>query len=360
LPVRSRCIAAVLAALFAAACDDSGLKTPPTGPEDGDPGIVEDAGAPTESDAALAPQQVSVVVKPNGRADGEVIDAIKSATRTLRLYVYLLTDADVTAALVAKARAGVDVRVVLNKTFPVAGQDNQAVYDELVRGRVKVAWAPAGFVYSHAKVVVVDDRLAWIMTMNLTVSGSETNREYLVEDREAADVAEATAIFDADYGNRSYFPTGSLIVSPNNSTQRLVALVERATARVDLEGESLSDTDVVNALVAAKRRGATVRVVLANDRSPTTAQRSAVLALKSAQVPVVAFGNESGGGTRTVPYVHAKMILVDGREAYVGSANFTTNALDSNRELGLIVRDPASVASIGSTFEADFRGGRNL
>jgi phosphatidylserine/phosphatidylglycerophosphate/cardiolipin synthase-like enzyme len=35
-------------------------------------------------------------------------------------------------------RAGVDVRVVLNKAFPVAGEDNQSVYDELTRGRVKV------------------------------------------------------------------------------------------------------------------------------------------------------------------------------------------------------------------------------
>lgn len=357
---RLRVPAASVLACCVFACGDGAVKTLGGPEEEPDASSLEDAGASNSSDAAPAPQNVRVVVKPNGQADGEVIAAIRSATRSLRLYVYLLTDADVTAALVAKARAGVDVRVVLNKSFPVAGQDNQAVYDELTRGRVKVAWAPTGFVYSHAKVVVVDDVLAWIMTMNLTVSGSETNREYLVEDREARDVAEATAMFDADYANRSYFPNGDLVVSPNNSTQRLVALVERATSRVDLEGESLSDTDVVNALVAAKKRGAAVRVVLANDRSPTTAQRAAIVALKAAQVPVVSFGGESGSGTRTAPYVHAKMILVDGAEAYVGSANFTTNALDSNREVGLVVRDPSAVATIGSTFDGDFRAGNRL
>ncbi len=360
MPIRPRYAAAALAASLGLACGDSGLKTVGGTTEDLDAGVLDDAGAVPASDAAASPQQVRVVVKPNGQADGEVIAAIKSATRSLRLYVYLLTDSDVTAALIAKARAGVDVRVVLNKTFPVTGQDNQAVFDELTRGRVKVVWAPSGFVYSHAKVVIVDDQLAWVMTMNLTVSGSETNREYLVEDREPADIAEASAIFDADYANRSYFPSGGLVVSPNNTTQKLVALVTRAASRVDLEGESLSDTDVVNALITAKQRGVAVRVVLANDRSSTTAQRSAVVALKAARIPVVSFGNESGSGTRTTPYVHSKMILVDGNEAYVGSANFTTNALDSNREIGVVVRDAAAVSLIGTTFDADFRGGRAL
>jgi hypothetical protein len=206
--------------------------------------------------------------------------------------------------------------------------------------------------------VIVDDRLAWLMTMNLTVSGSEMNREDLVEDREPADVAEATAFFDADSANRAYIPSGSLVVSPNNSTQRLVALVASAVTLVGLEGESLSDTDDVNALVAAKRHdgscGARERPV------PATAQRLAIVTVKAAQFPVVAYGSESARATRSAPHVHAKLILVDGREGYVGSANVTTNGLDSNRELGVLVREPGAVPRIAATFDGDFRTGRAL
>jgi phosphatidylserine/phosphatidylglycerophosphate/cardiolipin synthase-like enzyme len=36
------------------------------------------------------------------------------------------------------------------------------------------------------------------------------------------------------------------------------------------------------------------------------------------------------------PYMHAKVAIFDGDIAYVGSSNFTTNALDNNREVGIL------------------------
>jgi phosphatidylserine/phosphatidylglycerophosphate/cardiolipin synthase-like enzyme len=101
-------------------------------------------------------------------------------------------------------------------------------------------------------------------------------------------------------------------------------------------------------------------VVLAKDRTPTPARVDAVAALKSASVPVVAYGAESGSGSASTPYVHAKVIVVDGARAYVGSANFTANALDANREVGLVVRDPATLATIARTIDSDFRAGTRL
>lgn len=37
------------------------------------------------------------------------------------------------------------------------------------------------------------------------------------------------------------------------------------------------------------------------------------------------------------PYLHAKVILRDGKYAYIGSHNLTTNSLDNNRELGVFL-----------------------
>jgi phosphatidylserine/phosphatidylglycerophosphate/cardiolipin synthase-like enzyme len=331
--------------------------------------VLEDASSPVEDAAAVPPagpdagsltQALRVVVKPNGQGDAEVVGAIRSATRSVRLFIYLLTDADVIDALIARARAGVDVRVLLNRTFPGNSSDMQPTFDRLAAGRVKVAWAPAAFTYMHAKTLVVDDRLAWIMTMNLTVAGSTGNREYLVEDREPPDVAQAAALFDADYANRAYTPSSALVIAPVNARATLTDLVASATRSIDVEGETLSDNRLADALVAARRRGVTVRVVLARDRTPTTARVEAVASLKSAGVPVVAYGADSGAGSSATPYVHAKVLLVDGARAYVGSANFTANALDSNREVGLVVRDAVAAASVARTIDADFRAGSRL
>lgn len=35
------------------------------------------------------------------------------------------------------------------------------------------------------------------------------------------------------------------------------------------------------------------------------------------------------------PYIHTKSLIIDEKDWYVGSINFTTNSFDNNREIGL-------------------------
>ena len=37
------------------------------------------------------------------------------------------------------------------------------------------------------------------------------------------------------------------------------------------------------------------------------------------------------------PYLHAKVIIVDHRQVFIGSHNLTTNAIENNREIGIIL-----------------------
>jgi phosphatidylserine/phosphatidylglycerophosphate/cardiolipin synthase-like enzyme len=47
-------------------------------------------------------------------------------------------------------------------------------------------------------------------------------------------------------------------------------------------------------------------------------------------------------------------MIVDDRLAFVGSENFSATSLDQNRELGVIVRQPAAVVRLESTFQHDW------
>ena len=47
--------------------------------------------------------------------------------------------------------------------------------------------------------------------------------------------------------------------------------------------------------------------------------------------------------------------MADGAQAFVGSQNLSATSLDLNRELGIIVKDPVSLARLTRTFEIDFR-----
>jgi len=56
------------------------------------------------------------------------------------------------------------------------------------------------------------------------------------------------------------------------------------------------------------------------------------------------------------PYIHAKYVGVDDRIAWLGSENFSTNSLDRNREVALLIKGWV-VLSIRTRFDRDWRQG---
>lgn len=326
-------------ALFAALLLLAGCSKTPADPQDGGDDAGPDVPATTTS-------AVQIIVEPSDNAQA-LLGSIQNATTSIHMTMYLLTSSTFVNTLIAKKKAGVDVKVVLNKNFPTTGIDNTTVFNQLQSAGVQVVWATAAYTYTHEKAVIVDGTSVWIMTMNVTYSSPTSNREYLALDTDPDDVAEAEQIFQADFTSSGVSPTGKLLVAPINARAGLLALIQSATTMLDLEGEELSDSDIVPALVAAHDRGVAVRVVLSDD-TPTNAMANAVNALKADGIPVKKI---------STPYVHAKAIVVDNAVAYVGSANFTQNSLDSNRELGVLVSAGSEVAKVETTIDGDFTAG---
>lgn len=50
------------------------------------------------------------------------------------------------------------------------------------------------------------------------------------------------------------------------------------------------------------------------------------------------------------PYSHDKMFIIDGKYLMIGSMNFSDNALDSNREIGIILTDPKLIQQVEKEF----------
>jgi len=48
------------------------------------------------------------------------------------------------------------------------------------------------------------------------------------------------------------------------------------------------------------------------------------------------------------------VIIVDETYAFVGSENLTTNSLDENREVGVIISDKGIISQIADKFVSDF------
>lgn len=296
-----------------------------------------------------------------------ILQAIRVAQRSIHMEMYLLmpggVDQAVLDALVAKARAGVDVSVILDGSTndypePPSCQPpanparmNQPAYDALAAAGAHVRWSSTRFRFTHQKSMVIDGEVAYVMTMNLSSSAFTRNREYVVGDQVGADVAETERIFQADWADRAYTPVDPhLVVSPTNSRSRIIGLIDGAKQSVTLEVEYLTDAQVLSHLAARQKAGVTVTAMLSYQaKDPCSgydANAKELAALQKAGITRVAFPQALT--------MHAKAILVDGTHAYIGSENFTSNSLDGNRELGILVDDPLVIQPLAATLAKDW------
>jgi cardiolipin synthase len=336
-------------------------------------GLVEDTSSPVDTSATDAPRvdsvapspdtalpatdatpppataSISVVVLPD---DGRyvVTNAIKAATKSIHVEVYLLTDTDVIDALIAAKKAGRDVGVLLEKAPYPTTTANQAAYDTLAAGGVAVSWTTGLYPLTHSKTMIVDGAKAYVMTLNLTASGLRYNREYIAVDGDPVDVAEAEAVYTADKaGTPKPKLSGGLVISPVNARGSLTGLIDAATKSIDLEFEEVTDTTIASRLGAAVARGVTVRLVVPG--SPDSSTAAALPSLKSAGVQIKMLG---------APDVHAKAIVVDGARVYVGSINLTRASIDNNREIGVISGNATAVSRVATTIANDFAKGTSF
>lgn len=308
----------------------------------------------------------SLLVMPEA-GSAPLLAAIRGAKTSIRMHMYLFMTSSVGAeaiqALAERAKAGVDVRIILDGApftapKPPACQppanpvsNNQPAFDALRAAGVKVKWSDKKFRFTHQKSLLIDGRAAWVMTANLTTSAFKSNREYVVIDREKAHVEEIGKLFEADWAGAAYAPKHpDLVVSPNNSRAQILRLIDSATRALTLQVEYMSDPEVVAHLGQRVKAGVDVTVMLAHtEKSPcsdwdTGAEERKLLA--AAGVTKVAFLKKVK--------LHAKAVLADGARAFVGSENFTANSLNNNRELGLLLRDRAILGELGAVMAKDW------
>lgn len=272
-----------------------------------------------------------------------VIDEIDHAQASVDLTIYLLTDADVISALTRAEARGIRVRVILEQ-HPYGGSSNQDVVAGNLRDAgIDVRWGATRFTFTHAKYMVIDGRIAVIMTQNLSKSSFTVNREFGVVTTVPSDVAEAARIFAADWESNPATISGPLVVSPDDSRQRLTDLIASAHTSIDLYAEVVRDPDMMTALADAARRGVKVRVLITDNNDVGNREAAATLANDGVEVRLV-----------KGLYIHAKMILVDNARAFVGSENMTDTSLDANREVGVILSEPPLIQRCAATFTRDW------
>jgi phosphatidylserine/phosphatidylglycerophosphate/cardiolipin synthase-like enzyme len=133
-----------------------------------------------------------------------------------------------------------------------------------------------------------------------------------------------------------------------NGHQPFLDLIDRSHSTLFLEMFHLDDPKIVQALIAAKKRGVDVKVILNGTGGDLTSAR-----LGPAYRQLLAAGVEVRGSSPKFSITHTKAMIADGKTAIISSINLT-NEVATTRDHGVRLEDESVIAEMQSVFDADW------
>ena len=309
-----------------------------------------------------------------------MIAAIERATDTIWMESYIFAADEVgarfVAALAAKARAGLDVRLHLD-AFGAGQRNFRALRRALAQSGVRFRWfRPFDlrhplryFQRNHRKLLVVDSREAYLGGFNIRRLNSwrlhGVTRQRDTHLRVSGPLARlATRHFDRLWQDARALPAkaipqeaggieGLLVPSYSRRCRKRLAclhagLIGMAQTHIYLTSPYFGPGTVVDkALQEAAHRGVDVRLIVPRRSDP----------LVAGWATRAAYGQLLSAGVRVYEYLprqlHAKTSVVDAAWSIVGSANLDYRSLFVNQELVLVAHDRALAGQLQAQFLDD-------
>jgi cardiolipin synthase len=322
-----------------------------------------------------------------------ILDAVAAAKHHVHLEYYIWQPDQIGTrlrdALIAKAHAGVNVRMLVDGTG--SARLGRKFLRELRAAGVEFGWfnpmrlrfirRPRIDFRTHRKIVVCDGQVAFTGGMNVAdAQSAELSSRYWRDTHvrlEGTAVWALQRIFLEDWffatGRRfdfsaSYFPAPSgerrhivQVVASGPDHDHLAihrtyfTVMTRATQRLWVTTPYfVPDEATVAALVTAALRGVDVRLLIPKRGDSILidlAARSYIPDLMEAGVRVYEY----------LPrFIHAKTLVVDDDLAIVGSANMDNRSFLLNFEVTALIYDRAIAAQLAQAFEADLAESRAI
>ena len=307
-----------------------------------------------------------------------MLDDIGSATSSVHINQYGFRPGAVgerfAQALLAKAAAGIPVRLVVDGSGSCRGRSGRAFYERLRAGGIDVGvvtatkpWAPSQLGhFDHRKFVVVDGRIGWIggggiedhfedgrfHDLFLRLTGPVVSQLQLVFlagfhwlGGEVA-APELDALFPAHEDAQGGVAAQVLHNAPGPYRPITVAiadLIDGARETLDVINPYVTDRRMIRRIEAAAQRGVRVRLFVpakANNRACAAAQLSHHERLLDSGVRIL--GHPA--------MLHAKAFIRDGEEVLVGTCNLDAWSLKRFFEIDVRVHSPALAARFDERF----------
>jgi hypothetical protein len=319
---------------------------------------------------------VTTFVSPDGSHD-VLWHLLNSATESIYVEIYGINNPYILDLFheLHTTKPALEVKFLLGEgSLGYYTQNDNAAYNLTTLG-YPVRWtSDTEFVYAHQKYVIIDNKTTIVQAGNWAKTsfpedGKIANREWNIAMTDTVVTAYYRDVFDYDWNNGrdydsvtdgigspfSYSETGSSyprpfavpgefagsmnvtpILSPDTSLQGILYCINAAQVTLDIQipyftnwNQTGSVEQILDAIIAAKNRGVTVRVITEEKYDYEEVSNL----FHQHEIPFVI------QDPTWFAELHNKGIIVDGRIVLVSSINYSDNSIENNREAGVIIEN---------------------
>jgi phosphatidylserine/phosphatidylglycerophosphate/cardiolipin synthase-like enzyme len=344
------------------------------------------------------PQETELGQTDLPKAEAVWMDMISKARRTIdisQFYVQTVPHSSldrVLKALQAAGHRGIKIRFLVDEAFIKRYPDDMGKAVEAIKKwentevRITNRWAKTGGV-QHAKYFIVDGQDAFLGSQNFDWRALDHIKELGYRFRSPPLVRSLSSVFQDDWDKahnkeaiqeldpKNFQPavwkdddgvinTVALKVSPNPDRNHpelwdlpaILDMVRNAKSQVRLAAmvykpifyDRRSWTELESVLIEAVQRGVKVQLMVDNKNKSQYFSR---LIEGGVQVGFVKIPTHSSG---VIPYarlVHAKYMVVDDRQAWLGTSNLEGDYFYNSRNISLVMESPRLAQSMSKVFE---------
>src|SRR5215510_5806211 len=275
---------------------------------------------------------MKLIVQPN-HGMAPLIKAIKRAKKSIEIVIFRFDELAIERALIAAVERGVFVHALIAFTNRGGEKSLRRLEMRFLAKGITVARTADDLVRYHGKILLVDGKELFVLAHNFTHLDIERSRSFGIVTRNTKLVQEAARLFECDTKRQKYHSqSAKLVVSPANARQRLAAFLKGAKRELLIYDIKISDPSMLRILEERKQAGVDVRII-----------------------GYVAKGEQLAARSLRNLRLHARVIIRDRKQAFIGSQSLRRVELDRRREIGIVVDSPRIVNELIEIFQNDWK-----
>ncbi|MFX1563968.1 MAG: phospholipase D-like domain-containing protein [Promethearchaeota archaeon] len=334
---------------------------------------------------------VTTFVSPDGSRD-ELWHFLNSAQQSIYVEIFGINNPYILDLIhqIHGAKPSLDMKFLIGWNSLGYPNENKYVANNLTLLGYEVKWTSSSdFTYAHQKYIIIDNDTTIIQSGNwaktsFPETGMKANREWNIAMTDTQIASYYRAVFDGDWRNGTTYDAGTHgtgtpltyteststyqrpfaapghfsgqmnvtpVLSPDTSLQGILQCINVAQATLDIQIPYFTDVggsgevdQIIDAILAAKARGVTVRVITEEDKDWVEIEQI----LTDHDIPI------AWQDTRWFTALHNKGIIVDGRIVLVSSINYSDGSISDNREAGVIIENEAIAQWYQEVYDYDW------